>query len=77
MFLILEPIKTNLRYLSMTNNPLPHPQFFSSMARIVIDTEGRVVKLAAPRAALPGNVLSFVLCPFLPALYHARFRACR
>jgi hypothetical protein len=28
-----------------------------------IDTEGGVLKLAARGAALPGNVLSFVLCP--------------
>ncbi len=39
---------------------LAHSQFFS-MDRIVIDTEGRVEKPAAPGAPLPGNVLLFVL----------------
>jgi hypothetical protein len=51
---------------------LAQPQFSSLWTKRVsrggIDAEGRVLKFAALRAALPGNVLSFVLFPSaLPA----------
>jgi hypothetical protein len=45
-----------------TRNMLAPPNF-SSMNRIVIDTEGPVLKLTSLRAVLPGNVLSFRIVP--------------
>ncbi len=36
------------------------------MDRVVIDTEGASLKLAAQGGPLPGNVISFILCPLAP-----------